>query len=527
MKLDEYRKCKYKDNPPAATVRKIQNILNALEIRTDEKCYSPGIDGLYSCRITIRGTEIGQNGKGTTPEYALASGYAEFIERLSTGFLVPFEAEDKTAEGYPFVSVTNDQVIYIPESAYRGRIFTNGACAGNSRPEALTQGINELMERYALQRIVSDKLTPPVIPEAKLQSVPELYQIIRGIRANKAYSIRIIDASLGIGLPVIGALLVDKETKSECIRFGAHPRFETALERTITELFQGVGFEKHPITAAAGFEYEDMIGGEKNRFNILKAGIGRVSYKFFMDSPDWEYREWADAPVTTEGQYRYLLALCERLGFELYVRDCSFYGFDVFHVYSPQMGTPTSDGDLFALQRELTEKYKDIFRDFPNASEKDRNRALNTIRLYKGYVGHENIDFLSGFSLNSNLFGCKIGYELLSALNRLQKGEYSEAVKKLAPYCGSNDRIHALHQLCLIQLKGIDIRDALPALQSMFDAEDIHEALRVFNDPFSVLPECCFPDCDVCGRKTVCNTYFTRKIKKNLEEGRSLWRRNY
>ena len=113
MKLDDYRKSKYKDDTPVATVKRIKDILNKLGIKTSEKYYSPGINGLFSCRITIRGTEIGQNGKGTTPEYALASGYAEFIERLSTGFLIPFEAGDKTDEGYPFVNVKNDNTIYL------------------------------------------------------------------------------------------------------------------------------------------------------------------------------------------------------------------------------------------------------------------------------------------------------------------------------------------------------------------------------------------------------------------------------
>ena len=518
MMLDAYRKSKYKDSAPAATVRKIRDILAGLGIRTAEKCCSPGIDGLFSCRISIQGTQIGQNGKGTTPEYALASGYAEFIERLSTGFLVPFEARDKTAEGYPFVNPRNGRVLYIPEGTYRGSIFTNGSCAGNSRPEALTQGISELMERYAARKIMTGKLTPPVIPEEKLRSVPEVYQTVCSIRENKNDSVRIVDASLGIGLPVVGALLADKASKSACIRFGAHPRFETALERTVTELYQGVGPKENPVTTAAGFEYEDVISGERNWFNALKSGRGKVSYRFYQDIPTWEYREWAEAPVTTEGQYGYLLGLCEKLGFDLYIRDCSFYGFDVFHVFSPQMGMPMGEGDVFALQRELTEKYRDIFRDFPHASEEDQNRALNTIRLYKGFAGHESMDFLAGCPMRSDLFGHKIDYAMLSSLNRIKKGEYAEAAKKLAPYCGSNDKIYALHQLCLMKSAGIDIRDARPALACMLAEEDIDDALRVLHDPYSVLPNCHFPDCESCGRQDRCDAYHTRHIKKNLEE---------
>lgn len=516
--LAEYRKSKYKDDSPKETVKKIKGILNKLGIYTEEVLFSTGYGGLYSCRINIKGTEIGQNGKGTTPDFALASGYAEFMERLSTGFLVPFTARDKTEKGYPFKNIKTGEITYIDENTYRNCMFTNGSCAGNSKTEALTQGISEIMERYASGKVILGKMTPPQIPEEKLKSVPEIYKTICKIRENKDYYLRIFDASLGIGLPVIGAVLIDKKAKTECLRFGAHPRFETALERTITEHFQGVGLNMKPMTTPAGFEYEGIVDSERNRFNSLKVGLGNVSYKIFLDKPSWEYKERIEAPLTTKGQYEYLIGLCDKLGFDIYVRDCSFFGFNVYHTFCPQMGMLLDGGRVFFLQREMTEKYKDTFRNFPNASEKDQNSALNTIHLYKGFLIHEDLNFLSGYKLNANLFGLNINYAILSGLNKIKKGKYLEAAKMFAPYCRLNSKIHALHQLCIINSKEHNLDDAMPMLKCMFDEDEIESALKVFNNPFSVLPVCNYPNCDSCNRKDLCDTYYTNEIRKNLEE---------
>lgn len=82
----------YKDAQPQETIKKIKSILSSLDIKTHETLFD--VEGLfYSCRIEIDnyGLEslgIGTNGKGMTPDYALASGYAELMERLQNKFLV-------------------------------------------------------------------------------------------------------------------------------------------------------------------------------------------------------------------------------------------------------------------------------------------------------------------------------------------------------------------------------------------------------------------------------------------------------
>ena len=78
----------YKAVSPEETINRIRVILNNIGILLKESSCEK--DGLYACRLTINNDgmsvlDIGTNGKGRSYEYALASGYAEFMERLQNG----------------------------------------------------------------------------------------------------------------------------------------------------------------------------------------------------------------------------------------------------------------------------------------------------------------------------------------------------------------------------------------------------------------------------------------------------------
>lgn len=90
----------YKACPPEQTIQKIRNILSEIGIFMHESNFSHG-DGLFNCRMSVNNDSlgalnIGQNGKGRTYEYSLASGYAEFMERIQNGIhfdITPYEKD--------------------------------------------------------------------------------------------------------------------------------------------------------------------------------------------------------------------------------------------------------------------------------------------------------------------------------------------------------------------------------------------------------------------------------------------------
>ena len=93
---------KYKDNKPVETVNKIRNILYKLGIITKDIWIDSGVKNCHSLRVLIENTEVGQNGKGVTDEYALASGYAELYERISNGLMYLGDYSDRAAKHLGF-----------------------------------------------------------------------------------------------------------------------------------------------------------------------------------------------------------------------------------------------------------------------------------------------------------------------------------------------------------------------------------------------------------------------------------------
>jgi len=83
---------KYKQVTPEETIDRIKKILTRVGITTKDMHFDQY--PFYSCRITIGNSRlstfnIGTNGKGRSFEYSMASGYAEFMERLQNFVLLP------------------------------------------------------------------------------------------------------------------------------------------------------------------------------------------------------------------------------------------------------------------------------------------------------------------------------------------------------------------------------------------------------------------------------------------------------
>lgn len=80
----------YKACEPEKTINNVRRILDDLDIFMKESSFSHG-DGLYNCRVSVNNDglaplAIGTNGKGRSYTYSLASGYAEFLERIQNGY---------------------------------------------------------------------------------------------------------------------------------------------------------------------------------------------------------------------------------------------------------------------------------------------------------------------------------------------------------------------------------------------------------------------------------------------------------
>lgn len=108
----------YKACPPSETIEKIRNSLNEVGIFLQESTFRCN-DNFFTTRVSIGGDlsllDIGANGKGVTYEYALASGYAEFMERLQNNML--FKG---------FKNAKEDVINNIEDCLYKERLLKLG-----------------------------------------------------------------------------------------------------------------------------------------------------------------------------------------------------------------------------------------------------------------------------------------------------------------------------------------------------------------------------------------------------------------
>lgn len=296
----------YKEDTPTGTISKIRNILNDISILPYEEKWFHPYNQIYSVRLQCIDEDggFGTNGKGRNIHYALASAYAEFIERIQNGYItgifgvnrfffsklkeengfffypdekvmtkkqfkklpknylddifgdiVSEKERDKEIELYfnriykngnegaisvPFYDFRNRDITYLPINLTLTLSGSNGMAAGNTPSEGIFQALCELIERYSATTIYYNRLTPPTIPREFLQKFPKELAIIEEIE-KKGYKVYVKDFSCGKSFPAIGALIIDDENKKYRLNIGAETSFQIALSRALTEIYQGIG----------------------------------------------------------------------------------------------------------------------------------------------------------------------------------------------------------------------------------------------------------------------------------------------
>ena len=371
----------YKNASPTETVKRIREILfdnDIFVIEVSQKIES--VTGVCSCRVVLgdeglRELNIGTNGKGMNARYALASAYAEFMERLQNGALLwKVSGVPDTIPGAVMVNqeefreITADMMKalygeydnlediidqYVTENDYYMKIElkdfqsseilalpagllnkmtgSNGMAAGNTRLEAIIQGLSEIFERVVIHTLFWNKITPPLISMEYFAGT-DVYKRLERLPP-RGISYTVFDCSIGKGLPVIG-LLIKKDDRYH-VHFGADPSPITALERCLTEMFQGRNIDQlplYPLLSEDAESVELFLNEEKQYTDStgqvpawMVNNISNVTFKGF------------EHPITVsdEDDMAYYMKILNNLGKKLYVYDCDILGFPVVRLYVP------------------------------------------------------------------------------------------------------------------------------------------------------------------------------------------------
>ncbi|MGE5631079.1 MAG: YcaO-like family protein [Caulobacteraceae bacterium] len=491
--MNSIQSAKFKDSDPKFTVRRISNILQQLGIATAKDWLDSEV-GTYSLRLTIAGTDIGTNGKGTSHLYALASAYGEFVERfqnlllskddltrelllygdfyyapdektitaeeiknrrdgivdvlLSRLFLkdkdVP--ASDTSIQILDHLNICDDPDVFITLPYYdfkTGEIYyvpyvltaplgSTGMCAGNTPEESIVQGLSEILERYVQYEIIQKFITPPTIPRNYIDKYPEIAEIISKIEKTGRYTVMLKDCSLGKGYPVVCTIIIDRHTYSYRVCFGAHPSFDIAAERSLTELFQGNRLSELSNKIELDFSNEGVAELE-NIISLTHKQYGKYPFQLFDSEPCYAFKPFEEVgSIDNKELLKRLMGKLLSEGHHILIRDVGFLGFPSHHILIPDMNSPK--GESFATIQDRIEYfyYKDIMNDLLSITD-EQLKQLSTYILYK--LNHPNQLFSFGdfcpHTINEMFNDDFISPVLFTALSDFKQDCYKSSAESL------------------------------------------------------------------------------------------------
>lgn len=388
---------KFKDLPPEQTIRIIQQRLAAVGIELEETWTESGIDDCVSVHVSMKGAyPFFSNGKGVTLELARASAYGEFIERLQCGlFLYKYQSitrdpamdlqthapdgkfmtlqeiiegghwmdyliaeygggltrqklgqlckdfscrQDDLIWTLPFYSLFEDKYVYLPAGFMLQLYAANGGCAGNTREEAWIHALSEIMERRCTIDMLTGKRIPGRIPEETVRKYAVPARILDQVRSTGNYDISLLDFSMTPEYPVVATRIVNRQTHEYMINTAADPILEIAIDRALTESFQGRHLNNFMTGNHTNFAEEFPNFPEAhNILNQIELARGHFPMGLFVDGPDAPgCCDFADhSAMNNKELLDYLLDLYRKLGKPVYVRNFSCLGFHSYQFVIP------------------------------------------------------------------------------------------------------------------------------------------------------------------------------------------------
>jgi ribosomal protein S12 methylthiotransferase accessory factor len=375
-----------KDLPLEQTIANMSSIMANLGMKIEIASWRNIVPNVWSLHIRDAHSPMCfTNGKGATKESALASALGEFIERLNCNFFyhgqfwgedianadfvhypeekwfkpafrnrLPKEILDEycreiynpdgelrgshlydTNSGnikrgiccLPFVRQSDGEVVYFPSNLIENLYLSNGMSAGNTLAEAQVQCLSEIFERAVKREILEGEMALPDVPAEVLAKYPNIVAGIKGLE-EQGFPVLVKDASMGGKFPVMCVTLMNPRTGGVFASFGAHPSFEVALERSLTELLQGRSFEGLNDLPRPTFQ-SNAVTEPNNFVEHFIDSSGLVSWRFFSAKATFDFVEW---DFSSQGQNANveeaatLFGILKDMGKEVYMAEYTHLG---------------------------------------------------------------------------------------------------------------------------------------------------------------------------------------------------------
>lgn len=483
-----------KDLPLEETIANMTGILQGLGMKIEIASWRNIVPHVWSLHIRDAASPMCfTNGKGATKESALCSALGEFIERLNCNFfyndqffgeeiangefvhypnekwfkpgpddalpngildehcLAIYNPEDElyasnlidTNSGnaergivsLPFVRQSDGEVVYFPSNLIENLFLSNGMSAGNTLQEAQVQCLSEIFERAVKKEIIEGELTLPDVPRQVLEKYPNILEGIEALEA-QGFPVLVKDASLGGEFPVMCVTLMNPRTGGVFASFGAHPSFEVALERSLTELLQGRSFEG--LNDVPPPTFNSLAVTEPNNFvEHFVDSTGVVSWRFFSASADYEFCEW-DFSGTTEEEAAGLFNILTDMGKEVYVAVYEELGAPVCRILVPDYSEVYPADDLVW---DNTNKALDYREDILNLHVLNDVQLADLVeRLEESQMDdHTDIITLIGIEFDENTVWGQLTILELKLLINLALQQHDQALERVEAFLQFND----------------------------------------------------------------------------------------
>ena len=590
----------YKKCSPEETIHRIREILYRCGIYimelsdTQDGFYH---SHLHIANKELLQFGIQTNGKGMTPAYSLASAYAEMMERLQNAMLIggrnratrayldtlpadslyrkkleeadavldyeafPDEQKVKLIDYFnspdciflenqkrftlehadkdfldnfeltcvPFYDVFHHKSILIPQGVYTS---SNGMCAGNTPAEALVQGFCEIFERYALRKIMLEECVPPQIPLDYFEGTA-IYQKIQALQNRK---IIVLDCSFGMGLPVVGALIIDTEHYKYRLMMAGAATATVALERCLTEHFQASHPEDNMHDMFSYKQFPNRTPYETRLINYLysvQRSDGELDVMHLLSSqPDYEFEGFHTLQGNShEEELSYIFQnILHSNHLDCYIRDNSILGFPAYLIFIPTMS------DVLRVYND-DDNYYDMVESCWNPNILDLKSQSDDFfhRLADNYVasrknarGFESSVF-GNFMYNQSTLENSPNSTLFLATLYLQCKDYAAAYQQLQKFADSLDAVedaemrpyfYCALQYLKLKIENTPLYQIVVKLKVLFDESLVDEVLNdmASDDQLQYynLPSC--PHCEHCPVANACYFVDAMQLAKSVQQ---------
>jgi ribosomal protein S12 methylthiotransferase accessory factor len=526
--MSEITFIKGKDESLEKSIQSMQSILQKQGLQIEQADWLNPAENIFSLHIyekTCRG--LFTNGKGASRKATLASALGEYLERLSTNYffsdyylqqtdlterdwlyypnekvfsldqykdcltdslwqlydphkeltaehLLSFNDDYAQIRALPLIEAQSKQTVYFPVNLLSNLYASNGLCAGNTPTEARVQGLSEVFERWVKNKILKENISLPYVPDKVLQRFPSVQASIQSLQ-KQGMNVMVRDASLGGRFPVINVTLLDCASGRCFASFGAHPIFEVALERTLTESLQGRHLHNLDGFDVPTFDQSAVVSAE-NLENHFIDSSGLIHARFIANQADYEFVDW-NWEQTSDEMWQWMVNQVAELGYQVYYADYDQYGFHASRILVPGMSEVYPLDELLMKNQNDGRKLRIAMQNF----EVDQNpqTVLDCIEEV-GFSDHEGVASMIGLMPDadspwSKLKICDLRFWLQMAAKDWA-GAYDSLYSTLA-YVDPNSewkKVYEAFRLALdIQLDDLKWEVYLAGLNALFGEQTV------------------------------------------------------